>query len=207
MSTPPDTRADGPYVHARRSHIWYNVPMSKATDTQRLAARFTPEDPLRVTLITLSNRAHAGVYEDTAGQRLHDRLDAFFAEAKIAHAIDTDLMPDDPQRLERALTTARDHNVPLVVTTGGTGVAPTDITPDTVLMLADKTIPGVMEHIRAKYGAQKPLALLSRSVAAVLGQTLVYTLPGNPKAIDEYLDELLKTLPHTLCLLNDINPH
>jgi molybdopterin biosynthesis enzyme MoaB len=95
----------------------------------------------------------------------------------------------------------------LVITTVGTGVGPREITPEVVTSLADKLIPGTMEHIRLTPGAQKPNALLSRSVAAVMGQTLVYTLPGSVKAVDEYMGEIVKTLDHLVFTLHGLDTH
>ena len=92
-------------------------------------------------------------------------------------------------------------------TTGGTGVGPRDVTPDVVAALADKTIPGIMDAIRIKYGAAKPNALLSRSVAAVIRSTLVYTLPGSVRAVEEYMDEILKTLEHLIFTLHGLDLH
>ncbi len=76
-----------------------------------------------------------------------------------------------------------------------------------VARLADKEIPGIMEYIRLTTGARKPNALLSRSVAAVLGNTLVYTLPGSENAVEEYLSEITKTLPHALYMINGLDMH
>ena len=79
-----------------------------------------------------------------------------------------------------------------------------DITPETVLGVADKTIPGIMEYIRVKYGSNIPAALLSRSVAAVAGKTLIYALPGSAKAVKEYLTEIFTTLKHAIYMLHDL---
>ncbi|HLD45162.1 MAG TPA: molybdopterin-binding protein, partial [bacterium] len=105
------------------------------------------------------------------------------------------------------LLAARTNNSDLVFTTGGTGIGPRDLTPDVVLPLLDKTVPGIMESIRFKYGQNLPSALLSRSVAGVMGTCLVYTLPGSVRAVSEYLAEILKTLPHSLLMLWGIDAH
>jgi molybdopterin biosynthesis enzyme MoaB len=76
-----------------------------------------------------------------------------------------------------------------------------------VTALADKTIPGIMEHIRLKFGAEKPNALLSRSVAAVMGRTLVYTLPGSVRAVNEYLGEILVSLEHAIRMVHGLDAH
>jgi len=94
-----------------------------------------------------------------------------------------------------------------VITTGGTGVGPRDITPETVAGVFEKIIPGIMENIRMKFGQAKPNALLSRSVAAVGGQTQCYALPGSVRAVDEYMGEILKTLEHVIYMLHGLDVH
>jgi len=95
----------------------------------------------------------------------------------------------------------------VIVTTGGTGIGPRDITPEVVTALCQKQIPGIMEHIRAKFGAANPNALLSRSVAGVAGRSQIYALPGSVRAVEEYLGEILKTLEHVLCMLHGLDVH
>ena len=163
--------------------------------------------PLRFLVITLSDRASRGDYEDHSGPRAVQCLEQFFASKRWTVEIETRILPDDADKLRAALIEARESGIDAVFTSGGTGIGPRDITPDVVLRLADKTLPGIMEHIRQKYGQEKPAALLSRSVAAVLGGTLVYTLPGSPRAVEEYLEEILKTLEHIICTLHEIDAH
>lgn len=177
-----------------------------STDRERLVAYFTDAHPLRVHVITLSDRAARGEYEDLGGPRIQERLEQHWGGA-VTRSIKRDIFPDDATRLHEALETDRLTGVHVVFTTGSTGLGTRDIAPDVVLELADRTIPGIMEHIRCKYGAEKPLALLSRSVAAVIGTTLVYTVPGSPRAVDEYLDEILRILDHVLCVIHDLRPH
>lgn len=162
---------------------------------------------LKCLVITLSDRAHQGVYADQSGPRAQALVEAHFAEGPWPADVETVLLPDDADRLGAALERARDTGVDVVFTTGGTGIGPRDITPDVVTGLADKIIPGIMEHIRVKFGAEKPNVLLSRSVAAVLGQTLVYTLPGSVRAVDEYLGEILKSLEHAVLMLHGLDAH
>lgn len=162
---------------------------------------------LRCQAITLSDRASAGVYADRSGPRIRERLEQFTSANRWRLDLSAAVLPDDPDRLRDALITARDRGADLIITTGGTGIGPRDMAPEVVTALADKTIPGIMEHIRVKHAASNPRALLSRSVAAVLGQSLVYTLPGSPKAVDEYLDEIEKTLEHALFMLRGLDLH
>jgi molybdenum cofactor synthesis domain-containing protein len=162
---------------------------------------------LRCQVITLSDRANEGIYEDRSGPRVRQLLETFCMERRWSPKIETLVLPDDADRLRKALVSARDSGINVVFTTGGTGIGPRDITPDVVASLADKLIPGIMEHIRVSFGAQKPNALLSRSVAAVVGQTLVYTLPGSEKAVNEYMGEISKTLEHAIFMLHGLDMH
>ena len=177
------------------------------TEQRLLSHRFTADDPLRMRTITLSDRAASGEYEDKSGPKIHKQLEILFHDREIEWSVESAVLADDAEALEKEVTAARDGGTQVVITTGGTGLGPRDITPDVVLRLADKTIPGVMEAIRLKHGEDDPRKLLSRTVAAVIGTTLVYVLPGSPKAIDEYMPELLKTLPHLLCVVHDLRVH
>jgi molybdenum cofactor synthesis domain-containing protein len=163
--------------------------------------------PLRIHVITLSDRASQGVYDDRSGPRIVELLETFFAERRWHPIYERAVLPDDAAQLRQALTAARDSGVDVVFTTGGTGVGPRDVTPEVVTSMADKMIPGIMEYIRLKYGADKPNALLSRSVAAVLDRTLVYTLPGSVRAVDEYIGEIVKTLEHLIYTLHGLDTH
>jgi len=163
--------------------------------------------PLRIEVITLSDRASRGVYEDRSGPRVVERLEEFFGQTRWHLEVERNVLPDDAATLRAELEAARDAGVDAVITTGGTGVGPRDVTPDVVAALADKLIPGIMEHIRVKYGADKPNALLSRSIAAILGGTVVYTLPGSVKAVDEYMGEILRTLEHVLVMVHGLDTH
>ncbi|HPO11997.1 MAG TPA: molybdopterin-binding protein [Candidatus Hydrogenedentes bacterium] len=161
----------------------------------------------RLRIITLSDRAFQGVYEDQSGPRARMHLESFCERNRWRPQIESIVLPDDADRLRAELVSTRGQGVDVVITTGGTGIGPRDITPEVVMSLADKLIPGVMEHIRLLYGAQKPNALLSRSVAAVMGKTLVYSLPGSVKAVDEYLGEILKTMAHAVYMLHSLDAH
>ncbi len=163
--------------------------------------------PFRVLVVTLSDRASRGDYADLSGPRAVHHMEAFCVGKRWRPQIESMVLPDDAERLRAALLSARDGGVDVVVTTGGTGIGPRDITPDVVMSLADKLIPGIMEHIRLAFGAQKPNALLSRSVAAVLGRMVVYTLPGSVKAVDEYMGEIVKTLDHVIFTVNGLDTH
>jgi len=121
--------------------------------------------------------------------------------------ITADIIPDDEEMLEGMLLKAKAEGADVVFTTGGTGVGMRDITPETVKRCIDKEIPGIMEMIRMKYGAEKPNALLSRAVAGVMGKTLVYAMPGSVKAVREYTEEILKTMKHLFLMIHGIDSH
>ena len=174
----------------------------KPGDTIAHAAR-----PLRFLILTLSDRASRGVYEDRSGPKIRECLEGFLGDKRWHAEFESRIIPDEAAVLRTELESARASGVDVVFTTGGTGIGPRDITPDVVMAMADKLIPGIMEHIRIKFGVEKPNALLSRSVAAVLGQTLVYTLPGSVKAVAEYMGEILKTLEHLIFTLHGLDTH
>jgi molybdopterin adenylyltransferase len=117
------------------------------------------------------------------------------------------LIPDNTDQFKKLLCEEKEEKTDLVFTTGGTGISPKDITPDVVKPLLDKEIPGIMELIRTKYGTNKPNALASRSVAGVMNQSLVFTLPGSVKAVNEYMIEILPTLNHLVMMLHGLDQH
>jgi molybdenum cofactor synthesis domain-containing protein len=160
-----------------------------------------------VHVITLSDRASRGEYEDRSGPRIIELLNDFFRITGVNPEIEHTIIPDDPDALKMLLQRAAQQEVDVVITTGGTGIGPRDITPDVVRMLLDKEIPGVMEAIRMKYGMEKPNALLSRGIAGVMSNTLVYTLPGSVRAVNEYMEEILKTLKHLIYMLHGLDAH
>lgn len=162
---------------------------------------------LRVRIITLSDRASRGEYADRSGPAIDGALRRHFVASRWRIDLTSRLLPDDAGILRRELESCMADKMDLVFTTGGTGIGPRDITPDTVRPMLDKEIPGIMEFIRMKYGQSLPSALLSRSIAGVMGTTLVYTLPGSVKAVGEYLDVILPTLDHSLTMLWGIDSH
>ena len=161
----------------------------------------------RVLIITLSDRASAGEYEDRSGPVIGERVQSYFDSIKWKCAINRQLIPDDDDLLRELLLQAKLNHTDIVFTTGGTGIGPRDFTPDVVKPLLDKEIPGIMELIRYKYGQEKPNALLTRAVAGVMGNSLVYTLPGSVKAVEEYTTEIFSTLKHSVFMLNGLDLH
>jgi molybdenum cofactor synthesis domain-containing protein len=172
----------------------------KAGDTIEFLPRI-----FKVKVITLSDRASAGEYEDRSGPRIVQLMDGFFASTGWKVEIERVVIPDEAAQLKQHLK--ENGNADILITTGGTGIGPRDITVDVVKPLLDKEIPGIMELIRVKYGTEKPNALVSRGVAGVIGETLVYTLPGSVKAVEEYLAEITKTIRHSIFMLNGLDLH
>ncbi len=163
--------------------------------------------PLNIQVITLSDRASRGEYEDRSGPAIRARLQTHFAAGHWAAEITSSLLPDDPVQLRAAIEAAIAAQTDIIFTTGGTGIGPRDMTPDVIRPLLTREMPGIMEYIRVKYGESIPSALLSRSVAGLIGSTLIYVLPGSEKAVQQYLDEILKTLEHSLRMVNRIDQH
>ncbi|MFN8257937.1 MAG: MogA/MoaB family molybdenum cofactor biosynthesis protein [Bacteroidales bacterium] len=168
---------------------------------------FIQNHQLRIKVITLSDRASRGEYEDLSGPEIVNILKEYFKEKAWNTEISLELIPDDQEKLEKKLMELKTGKVDILFTTGGTGVGPRDITPNVVKKILDKEIPGIMENIRIKYGQVTPNALLSRGVAGVTGQTQVYCLPGSVKAVKEYMTEILKTLEHLVFMVQGIDIH
>jgi molybdenum cofactor synthesis domain-containing protein len=158
-------------------------------------------------VITLSDRASAGEYEDRSGPKVVECLDTYFNKLGVRYQTERMVISDSSNELTQILAKAKKDNMDIIITTGGTGIGKRDITVETVQPMLDKEIPGVMEMIRMKYGIEKPNALLSRGIAGVMGNSLVYTLPGSVKAVNEYMTEILKTMQHLIYMLHGIDAH
>jgi molybdopterin adenylyltransferase len=159
-----------------------------------------------VLIITLSDRAYRGEYRDLSGPGIGEKVSEYLSSIEWQYDITYNLIPDDMEVFRELLKRAGEK-YDIIITTGGTGIGPRDITIETVVPMLSKEIPGIMEFIRIKYGSVKPNALLSRGVAGILGKALIYTLPGSLKAVEEYMDEILKTLQHTVYMLYGIDTH
>lgn len=163
-------------------------------------------EKFEVLIITLSDRAYKGEYKDLSGPRIRELISEYLSSVGWKFNINLILIPDDASVLMNHLKHAAGINN-IIITTGGTGIGPRDITVETVTPLLSKEIPGIMEFIRVKYGAEKPSALLSRGVAGITGKSLIYTLPGSVKAVEEYMTEILKTLKHSVFMQYGIDMH
>jgi molybdopterin adenylyltransferase len=153
----------------------------------------------RIGLVTVSDRAFQGVYEDLGIPSLLAWLDASLATPWEAV---TRLVPDEREQIEDTLTNLVDiEGCCLVLTTGGTGPAPRDVTPEATLAVADRVLDGFGEQMRAVSLKYVPTAILSRQLGVIRGQSLVINLPGQPKAIKETLDGVFGAVPYCLDLI------
>lgn len=164
------------------------------------------ENILKVAIITLSDRASAGVYEDRSAPLIEQFLTQHYSNRPTILELEKHLLPDNANQL-RNLLVKLSVETDLIITTGGTGISPKDITPEVVRELLTKEIPGIMELIRVKYGLQNPAAALSRSIAGMIEQSFVFTLPGSPKAVHEYMSEILLNLDHLFRMRDGSDQH
>lgn len=158
------------------------------------------EQELIVGLVSISDRASAGVYRDEGIPSLKEWLSS--AIAAPAWRDETHLIADEQPVIEATLRQLVDESgCHLVLTTGGTGPAPRDVTPEATLAVADKVMPGFGEQMRAVSLKYVPTAILSRQVAVVRKQALIINLPGQPKAIRETLDGVFAAVPYCIDLI------
>ena len=162
---------------------------------------------LNIYVITLSDRASKGIYEDKSGIEIENRLKSYFLEKAWNIDLFYKIIPDEPDLFKNEIVTAVGNGADIIFSTGSTGVGPRDIAPDVVIPLLDKELPGIMELIRVKYGMTIPNAVLSRSVAGFIGQAQIYCLPGSVKAVNDYMNEILKTLEHLIYMYYGIDIH
>jgi molybdopterin adenylyltransferase len=151
---------------------------------------------VRAAIITVSTRGAAGQRDDESGPAMRDALAA--AGHDVIH---TDLVPDDAARIATAILSAVRGGANVVLTSGGTGLSPNDVTPEATRRVIDREVPGIAEALRARSLEKTPHGMLSRGVAGAVGPTLVINLPGSPRAVRESLEVLLPVLPHAVELL------
>ncbi len=153
---------------------------------------------MRIGILTISDRASRGEYEDESGPALREMIQQHFGE-------DVDLtfvVADEFMEIKRALLKwCDDAKLDLILTTGGTGFAPRDVTPEATRAVLEKDAPGLVQAMIAASLQKTPHAMLTRMAAGIRGQTLIVNLPGNPKAACENLQVILPALPHALELL------
>jgi len=155
---------------------------------------------LKVGIVSISDRASGGVYRDEGIPALKEWLSKVVASPALH--FEERLIPDEKELIEKTLKELVDQaGCHLVLTTGGTGPAPRDVTPEATLAVADKEMPGFGEQMRAVSLKYVPTAILSRQVAVVRKQALIINLPGQPKAIKETLDGVFAAVPYCIDLI------
>ncbi len=151
----------------------------------------------KVAILTISDRGSKGEREDLSGPLIQEMIKNLPAEV-----IHDEIIPDEKEIIIKALMKSADHlKADLILTTGGTGLSPRDVTPEATLKVIDKEVPGFSEAMRAESLKKTPHAMISRAISGVRGSTLIVNLPGSPKSVKENLSVILPALPHALSKL------
>jgi molybdopterin adenylyltransferase len=153
---------------------------------------------MRVSILTISDSVAGGKVEDRSGALVADRCLAL-GWTVVARSV----LPDDRGAIERYLKQVCDSSVAdVILTTGGTGLGPRDVTPEATMAVSDRLIPGLPELMRNEGHRKTPRAILSRSAAGICGSTMIINLPGSPRGAVESLDVVADLLPHALDVLH-----
>ncbi|MGH9559613.1 MAG: MogA/MoaB family molybdenum cofactor biosynthesis protein [Bryobacteraceae bacterium] len=157
---------------------------------------------IAVAVITISDAASAGTRSDASGPALRDRAAELGWEIRTSRVI-----PDERETISRTLMELCQSGVDVILTTGGTGIAPRDVTPEAVCAIADREIPGFGELMRGEGRKSTKFAPLSRGGASVRGDVLIVTLPGSPRGAVDSLNAVAELIPHAVDLLHGRTAH
>ena len=154
---------------------------------------------LKIGIVTVSDRASSGEYEDLGGPKVREELSGFI---KSSWSESYHIVPDEKNELKTLLKKLSDEEkCSLIITTGGTGPSPRDVTPEATIEVADKELPGFGEAMRRISFDKVPTSILSRQTAVIRGSTLIINLPGSPKAIKECLEVVFPAVPDCIDLI------
>lgn len=151
---------------------------------------------MKVGILTVSDKGARGEREDRSGPAIREMIEAAGGEV-----VRTGIVPDEPDGIRAALVAWSEEGLDLVLTTGGTGFSPRDITPEATKGVIERETPGLAEAMRRAGAERTPTAILSRAVAGIRGATLIVNLPGSEKAVRESLAAILPALPHGIDIL------
>lgn len=158
---------------------------------------------MKAAVVTVSDSVHAGTRADRSGPAVRERLEALGWETPVLRVV-----PDEERRISDELAAIADSGaVSAIFTTGGTGVAPRDVTPEATRAVIDREIPGFGEWMRAAGRESTPRAVLSRALAGTRGEVLIVNLPGSPKGAVESFDAIAGLVPHVVDLLRGDTAH
>jgi molybdopterin adenylyltransferase len=147
---------------------------------------------ITVAVLTMSDKASKGERQDLSGPLISEMLKGIGTEVKYY-----EILSDEKELIKEKLT-KYSNEVDLVLTTGGTGLSPRDVTPEATLEVIDREVPGIAEVMRAEGLKKTNRSMLSRAVAGVKGRSLIINLPGSPKAVEENLAVILNVIPHAI---------
>ncbi len=151
----------------------------------------------KVAILTISDRGSKGERQDSSGPLIQEMVRDLPAEV-----IHYEIIPDEKDKIAEALRKSADRlKADLILTTGGTGLTPRDVTPDATLDVIEKEVPGFSEAMRAESLKKTPHAMISRAITGIRGSSLIVNLPGSPKSVKENLSVILPALPHALSKL------
>jgi molybdopterin adenylyltransferase len=154
---------------------------------------------IRFGILTVSDRSAAGQRADASGPALEQII-----FARGWQVVNREIVPDDQATIQRALVFwVESHNIDVILTTGGTGFSPRDVTPEATLAVVERQAPGMAEAMRAASLQVTPYAMLSRASVGIRGKTIIINLPGSPKGAVENLQVLLPVIPHAVQLLSE----